>query len=249
MLSSPEFTAQSAPRIEPLQLQELRSFAVPSEVLPQFQPAGVSVPTEPPIFEVAEQLQVDRALVEQARSDAQSVGYAQGWAEGIREAREAQAAERKAMAAEYRSVAAERRERTAMAITAMDHAATQLENRAIRSAEQMESAIIDSAFDIAEAIVGAVLRDDEQRGPLAVRRALSLAPSGEDVTVALHPADHAVVTSNGTAATQQAPSGRQINFIADETLQPGDAVASWQATTVDARISSGLQRVREVLGR
>lgn len=247
MLSSPEFAA--GPRIEPLHLQELRSFAVPADVLPQFQPAGIVQPTEPPVFEVAEALQGDPAIVEEARAAAQAVGYAQGWAEGIREAREAQAAERKAMAAEYRAVAAERRERTGSAITAMDQAASRLENRAIRTAEQMETAIIDSAFDIAEAIVGAVLRDDERRGPIALRRALSLAPSGEEVTVALHPTDHAVVTSNGTAASQHAESGRQIHFVADESLQPGDALASWQASSVDARISSGLQRVREVLGR
>ena len=258
MLSSPEFatdqatgkaTDQATGRIEPLRLEELRSFTRPAHVLPQFQPAGAATPTEPPVFEVADATKVDPAILQEARSAAQAVGYAQGWAEGIRESRAAQAAERKAMAAEYRSVAAERRERTARAIAAMDQAASRLENRALRTAEEMESAIIDSAFDIAEAIVGAVLRDDETRGALAVRRALSLAPASEEVIVALHPADHAVITSNGTVALQQAASGRQINFVADEALEPGDAIASWQATTVDARISSGLQRVREVLGR
>jgi flagellar assembly protein FliH len=77
-----------------------------------------------------------------------------------------------------------------------------------------------------------------------VARALSLAPSDEDVRVTLHPADLAALGAEGTTRTE---GGRAITFAADDTLAPGDALARSGATSIDARLGAALERVREVL--
>lgn len=248
MLSSPDQAVTSGLRFEPLQLEELVPAARrPTELLPQFQAAPTQPPTVPPVFELATEHKIPQVLLDEARTAAEAVGYAQGWAAGLRESRASTMAERKAAADEYKKVAAERRERTAAAVEALDAAASRLENRALRNATEMENVLIESAFTIAEAIVGAVLRDDDQRGAAVLQRALTLAPQGEDVTITLSPADHAVLTSNGAVTSASAPSGRHIELVADESLAAGDALASWGATSIDARLSTALERVREVL--
>jgi flagellar assembly protein FliH len=232
--------------VRPMLLEELLPAPVqPSEMLPEFR---ITLPTqdEPPIFELKEDFQIPAEILEEARAAAHAVGYAEGWASGLRESRDSTREERRAAAAEYKRVAAERRERTAQAVVAIDLAASRLEGRALKTAEEMETAIIESAFSIAEALIGAHLRDDEARGAGALRRALALAPVGERVTVAVSPADHAILTSNGTVALPECEN-RVIDLIADEGLEPGDAVATWNSTSLDARLSKALTRVRRVL--
>ncbi len=161
MLSSPERTYV----VQPMELAELRPSVIPTTELPEFRSAQPLV-TEPPLFLVAPEHEVNEQLIEDARVAAEAVGYAQGWATGLRESRNSTRAERVAAAAEYKKVAAERRERTAHAIAAMDRAASNLEQRALTSADEIQTAIIESAFAIAEALIGAHLRDDAR----AVRR-------------------------------------------------------------------------------
>ena len=66
---------------------------------------------------------------------------------------------------------------------------------------------------------------------------------GEDVTVALSPADFVVVDGN----TADVDRTRNITVIEDASLAPGDATATCGATVVDARLSTGLARVHAVL--
>lgn len=235
----------AAAAVQPMLLEELRASFVPSVTLREFL-AAVPTPDEPPIFELAPENRIPEDVLEQARASAHAVGYAEGWAKGLREAREHTRAERQAAAAEYKKVAAERRERTAQAVAAIDLAAGKLEGRALKNAEEMETAIIESAFTIAEAIIGAHLKDDEKRGAAALRRALALAPVGEPVTVTVSPADYATLTSNGAVELPECEN-RNVTLVQDAGFEPGDAVAVWESTSVDARISKALMRVRRVL--
>jgi flagellar assembly protein FliH len=234
------------PTIQPLFLEELRTaVVVPTTQLREFL-VSVPTPDEPPLFELAPDSRIPDEILEEARVSAQAVGYAEGWAKGLREARDHTRSERQAAAAEYKKVAAERRERTAQAVAAIDQAAGKLEGRALKNAEEMETAIIESAFTIAEAIIGAHLKDDEQRGAAALRRALTLAPVGEHVTVTVSPADYATLTSNGAVELPECEN-RKVTLVQDEGFEPGDAVAVWESTSVDARLSKALMRVRRVL--
>ena len=178
-----------------------------------------------------------------ARVEAEAAGYAAGWAQGRREAKaaaEAQA-DRDALAAEeVLGALTEQVERT---MTAMARAASTLERQAVPAILEIEQAIVEAAFQIAEAIVGRELRTATEPGREAVARALALTADQRPVTVRLNPADR---MSIGT--TEVVVDGRTVTLVADTRLRAGDAVAVCDATTVDARIGPAVERVREVLG-
>lgn len=112
----------------------------------------------------------------------------------------------------------------------------------------------------------------------AVRRAMSLVPEGGPVTVRLHPDDYGCLARQGdtlhtdtghtgtghpstghtgyghtgvgrTGEFTYAFEGRAITVRADPDLALGDAIAEYGVTTVDARLSTAMARVREVLSR
>jgi flagellar assembly protein FliH len=191
---------------------------------------------------------VPEEILAPARAAAQAAGYAAGWAHGVRAARLVSDAEAHVATANRERAEAERTAEVRRALTALDAAATALEHSAAPSAHEIEQLIVSSALTIAEALIGDALRDDEIRGRAALARALSLAPAGEDVTVALSPADHAIVTAITGTGSDGTGLGRTVTLVADATLAPGDALASCGATTIDARLSTGLARVRDSLG-
>ncbi|MGH8962272.1 MAG: FliH/SctL family protein [Jatrophihabitantaceae bacterium] len=189
---------------------------------------------------------VPAELLAPARAAAQAAGYAAGWASGIRAARLVADAESHVASAHSARVATERNEQVRQALTAMQQAADVLESRAVPAAEQIEELIVSSALAIAEALVGRVQRDDAERGHAALTRALALAPANEAVVVALSPADYAALDAQSVV-----PQGisRSVSLVEDASLAPGDAVATSGTTSIDARLSTGLARVREVLAR
>jgi flagellar assembly protein FliH len=162
-----------------------------------------------------------------------------------------------AVAAE--NAAAARDSAYSQAFEALFDAAEELEGLAVQSAADIEEQIVAAAWSIAEAIVGQVLADDETRSRAAVTRALSLAPADEDVTVAVSPADFRVLAAergdavdSAATATDMTPIRRSrglrtVSILADDTLAPGDAVATCGATTIDARIAGAIERVKQVL--
>ena len=134
------------------------------------------------------------------------------------------------------------RERAERALAAVTRAAEGLEQRCAPVLDEIESLLLRSAFELAEAIVGAALRDDELRGEAALRRVLSLVPRDEPLTLRLHPFDH------DTLRDREVADRPGVSLVADETLALGDAVAESGVTVVDARISAALDRVRRYLG-
>jgi flagellar assembly protein FliH len=195
-----------------------------------------------PVFELVRETSVPEALLAPARCAAQAAGYAAGWAQGARAARLIADAEAHVAANTRERAEARRADSVHSALSALDAAATELERRSVPGACEIEELIVSSALSIAEALVGASMCDDAVRGHAALTRALALVPAGSDVTVALSPADFAVL--DGTS-----PDGsRTITLVEDSALAPGDARARCGATAIDARISAGLARVRELLG-
>jgi flagellar assembly protein FliH len=248
MPSSPE-THTARDETPPWQLAQLRPASVPAAPSVQFTAAPGALPERPPMFEVSASAGVPDALLRQARAGAQAAGYAQGWAAGIRGARVVADAEAHAARAQLQRAAADRAARVQQAVAALDRAAGHLEQQAVPGTAQLESVIIESAFAIAEALVGCTLREDATRGSAALRRALSLAPAGEPVTVSVSSADYALLTADGADCLDRPGDARVVTIVEDAALAPGDATARSGATTVDARLTAALERVREVLGR
>ncbi|WP_433050943.1 FliH/SctL family protein [Dactylosporangium sp. CS-033363] len=181
-------------------------------------------------------------LLERWRGEAEATGYSAGWAQGVREARAAAAAEADRVAREAEQFAGAQRQRAERALLAIGQAAAALEGRAVASAHDIEDQIVATAFAIAEAVLTRELRTAAEPGREALTRALKLAPGGSPVTVRLNPADRLTI-----GQTELVMDGRTVTLVDDPGLQPGDAVALCDATTVDARLGPALDRVREVL--
>ena len=181
-------------------------------------------------------------LVARWRAEAEATGYAAGWAQGVREAREAAGAEAARAAEETAQIAEMHRMRTERAVRTIGRAAEALESRAVPAAQDLEEQIVATAFAIAEAVLGRELRTAAEPGRQALTRALALAPANRPVVVRLNPADRLTI-----GVTELVMDGRTVSLVDDPGLQPGDAVALCDATTVDARLGPALDRVREVL--
>ncbi|GAA3448007.1 FliH/SctL family protein [Planomonospora venezuelensis] len=189
-------------------------------------------------------------IVEEARATAQAAGYAAGWAQGREEARaEAQRIAQATARAEAERTARAEAEQTARldsALTALAASAGQLERQTAPVATEIEELILQTAFTIAEAVLGREIAHSPEPGREALARALELAPAGRPVLVRLNPGDHATLVGAGEARFDF--DGRDVALVADAGLEPGDAVAECDATSVDARLSTAVQRAKEALG-
>jgi flagellar assembly protein FliH len=191
-------------------------------------------------------------LVDRARADAAAVGYAQGWAHGLRAARESQAADLAAALASHQRFALDRELKLRTALAALSHAANQLEEAAAPTSDQIEDAILSAAVDVAESLLGRELLAADVAAPAALARVLRLAPAGERITVSLSPEDHATLTGDNGAALLAdiiETGGHVISLTPDASLQSGEAIGRTGATTIDARLSAGLQRLRQYVAR
>jgi flagellar assembly protein FliH len=221
---------ESAP-VSGFALADLRSAPVPVIARParSFEPDGPGAPI---------------SLAERIREESRAAGYAIGWAQGMREAKAALAAEVAAARAQIvRERVANHNDQQSV-LQALSAAAAQVEQAAVPTATELEETILTAALAIAESVLHSEVSHDGAAA-VAVRRALQLVPAGEGVTVRLNPGDHAVVVEQ--SGNPVVLDGRTVDFLADAALAPGDAVAVAGATLVDARISTSLDRIREAL--
>jgi flagellar assembly protein FliH len=203
-------------------------------------------------FDFTSDAAVPDQLVVQARAQARAVGYAQGWAHGLRDAADSQAGERAAADADRASLRTCQEQQVASALQALQVAAADLRQSTMSITDDIEDQILAAAVELAEALLGRELRDPEVAAPAALARVLRLAPANEPVTVWLHPADHDTLTAPAGKAligSVEGATGRGLTFESDPELQPGDARARCGSTTIDARLSAGVARLREYLSR
>jgi flagellar assembly protein FliH len=188
----------------------------------------------------------DSAPVERAKEAARTAGYAEGWAQGQREAAlAAQAARDQATAAEQ-AYDARRAAELARSVNALGRAAQGLENSLLPTLEQLQELILSHALELAEAIIGRELTDSQDRGTDAMRRAISAAPEQGEITVRLHPDDYRNIMGSALDA-EYSYHGRPVHLRSDPGLRPGDAIAETGSTTVDASIATAIERAREAL--
>ncbi len=172
-------------------------------------------------------------------SSSSAAGYAAGWAQGVAAAA---VSERSVLAAHAEAAAADRAataEALHRALGALDAAAAQMRAHAVPTIDATADALVAAAADLAEVLIGDELTDTETSGRRALARALAATPAHEEVRVHLHPADVELLS--------QAGAGRDVVLVADPALAPGDALARFAGGQVDARISTGLARLRATL--
>jgi len=197
-------------------------------------------------FRHTTEVPIPAELLEKVRASAQAAGYAEGWAQGMREAQAAAASD----AAQARAVEEQHvRDRAAAlerAVAAVMSAADQLAQKAVPVVADLEDILVRGAVELAEALLGRALAESTEPGLDALRRAIALVPDGGIPTVRLHPADLATLSApNG----EYVIAGRTAELRADPTLSPGDAIAEQGGTTVDARLSAAIDRLKAELAR
>lgn len=180
-------------------------------------------------------------LAESTRAAARSQGYAIGWSQGRREATDA--ARLVAEETEQRQIADEARREAEhrTAVAALEAAAAELHRTVAAVCEKVEEQATGLAFELTRELVGHELSlggPGSMAGEHVVRRALGLLPDTSVVRLRLHPEVASTVTD----------AGPHVSIVADPGLGPGDAIAEADDHVIDLRISSALDRLREVLG-
>jgi flagellar assembly protein FliH len=168
-------------------------------------------------------------------------GHSAGYASGLALAA-AELAERRAAAeAEFAAARARADAAVQQRLRVLDAAARALDARIAPVLAEARGRILDTAFSIAEVIVGHALQDGASSARAAVARALQ-GTEGEEVrAVHLHPADVALLSSEEAVRPG-------LVLLGDASLGRGDAVAELADGTIDARLSTALDRVRAVFG-
>jgi flagellar assembly protein FliH len=169
-------------------------------------------------------------------------GHAAGYAAGRREAAAVLESERRALREDQDRRLAGAIEDARSAAAALAAARAAVGRRVEADADAADRAVLAAAVEIAATILGRELEDVEGSATAAVRRALAGAAGAPVHVIRLHPADLDVASAAGLLAT--AP---EVRYVADATVQRGDAVAELAAGSVDARVGTALDRVRLAL--
>ena len=183
---------------------------------------------------------------ERIRQEARTAGYAEGWAQGQREA--AAMADTAAERARTSQQAHEQRRAAALAqaVNALGRAVTELETQLMPTFAELQEVLLANAFELAEAIVGRSLDDPQRRGADALRRAMAASPDTGNLVVHLHPDDFQTLVGDA-GQTDFDYEGRQVILRPNAALQPGDATAETGMASVDATIAAAVARAREAL--
>ena len=176
---------------------------------------------------------------------ARARGYADGYAEGLRRARDEAA---------IQTVHAERREREltetylhqrGSALRALDAARDALDARtesvravAVETLEQL-------AVELAETILGTEVSDPARSAALAVRRAVEATPVDRWTTVFLSEQDAPIVEADDDLRGLMAG----IEVVASSAVDPGGALVEIEDGEVDTRIVHALRRAQAELRR
>jgi flagellar assembly protein FliH len=193
-----------------------------------------------------------RAVLSDEHEAARSVGYAEGWAQGRREA---VAAERDQL---QRAEQSRHRLELALADEARQareglwSAVQQLRATPVPVLEDAADVVLEAAIRLAEAVLGAELSVLDDAATLALRRALAPLPDDVRVVVRMNPRDveilRAAEESGAAEGVTQRREDHDVELVADSGLRRGEAVADQGAARVDARIDAALRRAVAAAG-
>lgn len=176
-----------------------------------------------------------------------SAGYSAGWSAGTRAAAREAEAQRRQLAAEAATHAQEHAAAVRQALALLAQAADAIRRRTAPVVADAHDVLTAGAVQLAEALLGAELRDDDASARAALRRALAVGEEEDVVRVRLHPDDlaHLRATMHRLPADLQPPAG--VELLPDPSLQRGDAVSELTEGFLDARLTKAIARVRAAL--
>lgn len=167
-------------------------------------------------------------------------GHAAGYAAGLRAASDEIAAQNAEQQTALAEAIAAGHARIGEAVAVLTAAVEALERRTIPRLAEAQDAIAATAIELAEAIIGRELSDEDRSARSALHRALSDVDPALVNVVRLNPADLA-------ALDQQTILAAGVSFTADAALERGDAVTEFAHGYLDARVSAALERARAAI--
>jgi flagellar assembly protein FliH len=179
---------------------------------------------ERPAFLVEDSASADeRAAAMQA--EAEHKGYHEGLERGLVEARARTAQALEAVAAAERSMA-------------------EVHDRYLAKAE---AAAVDLAFQIAEKVVGATIASDPQAVLGVVSGALLRTTDRDHLVLEVNPGDFELVRDSASELAARLGGINRIEVVSERRVEAGGCVVRTEAGEIDARVSSQLERVRQLL--
>lgn len=174
------------------------------------------------------------AEVEAAKEAGFRQGWDRGWAEGFERGHgegQRQAYE------EFRSL-------LLPALGAVDAAARQLAESDRLVLDELGHLAVDLVYQLVEALLGRELALAEAPVVDAVRRALAFVPDRGRIIARVNPHDADLI-----GAVDELAPGREVELLADPTVERGGCVLEVGACRVDAQLGPALDRARAVLGQ
>lgn len=215
--------------------------------------------TDTVVHRVAFPVLADPAGRERA-SSADVRGHAAGYTAGLRAAQAETDALRNRLEAEHAARVTALQADTARRVAVLDAATNAMLSTVVPVLADAEASVASAAVDLAEAIVGNVVRASRPAhdasvavGPDGQGRLEARIASGAEATVrrALASVDRTVpvaVRLSPADAARVADLDLPVPVVADGTLRDGDAVVDLPDGMLDARIATALDRARTALG-
>ena len=175
--------------------------------------------------EAAQILATAQAEADHIREQARLQGHAEGYEAGRADAATQYAPAVQALAAVLGEAQAERE----------------------RVAEQMESAAVALALQIADKALTGAITAQPDRVVDVVRGALRCLVERERVTILVHPQDLPIVREAVEGLIQQLGGIEHLEVQEERRVQRGGAIVRSQTGEIDARIETKLERARELL--
>jgi flagellar assembly protein FliH len=170
-------------------------------------------------------------------------GYMAGYAEGARQAQVERAADLASHKAAYAAI-------QARATTLLDHIAAETAKELARLEGEsvvVTSELVEMAFQLAEAVLGAELQLRPRRALEAAAEALRRLPLGPAL-VRVHPDDEALLRAE-PGALPSFRAGGEVTVLADPEVERGSCIVTSGATTLDTRVSQAMARARQAFYR
>ncbi|HUG50703.1 MAG TPA: FliH/SctL family protein [Terrimesophilobacter sp.] len=168
-------------------------------------------------------------------------GHAAGYAAGLRAAADHTEALRARLRADHDRLEQVRQTRVEDAIAVLTAATRALNAVALPVVADSEDVLVATALELAEAIIGHELCDEDASARAALARVTAQPITSVVPLVRMNPDDLALLADEVLAH-------QEVTFVPDPQLNRGDAVADFPDGFLDARIGTALERAKRALG-
>jgi flagellar assembly protein FliH len=135
-------------------------------------------------------------------------------------------------------------ERALAAVASAERAMAEMHDRYV---EEAEAAAVDLAFQIAEKVIAATVASDREAVLGVVSGALLRTTDRDHLVLEVNPGDFELVRDSASELAARLGGINRMEVVSERRVEPGGCVVRTEAGEIDARVSSQLERVRQLL--